>query len=144
MILSALTIGSLLFTFHTKTGQSAADCHTATAQNRINHYLWGGNLGCSVRRRRHRRETSSSYNYLERNCNKEVFSLFSKATSSRMQDKGLKLHQSQLAPVRFRLDTVKSFLVEKVVKHWNGPPREVVESPSLMRHQGTFCSDETH
>ena len=67
-----------------------------------------------------------AFQYLKWAHKQEGEQLFTRVDGDRARGNGFKLRQG-----RFRLDISRKFFTQRVVRHWNRLPKEVVDAPLL-------------
>ena len=91
---------------------------------------WLGDLGLfSLEKRRLRGDLINVFKYLKCRRQRDMANLFSVIWGDRTSGNGHKLEHR-----KYHSNMQKNFTV-RVTEHWNGLPREVMESPSLEAFQ---------
>ena len=80
----------------------------------------------SLEKRRLWGDLTAAFQYVKGAYENDEVKLFTRACSDRTRSNVVNLQES-----RFKLDPRKKFFAVKVVRHWNGLPREAVDAPSL-------------
>ena len=89
----------------------------------------------SPEKRRLQGDLIVAFQYLKGAYKQEGELLFTRVDSDRTRRNGYKLRQG-----RFRLDIRRRFFTQRVVTHWNGLPKEVVDAPSLEAFKASLGS----